>query len=95
MTDPAALQPLNPLTAPDELAFSSETTDWIDPPIFLSELPETSPETDIRLLGEKKYRESTNPTNWQRYLELGRYVVDGFTFGNSMESIDTEPKSAH
>jgi hypothetical protein len=82
MTDPAAQQPLDPLIVPDESVFSFEPTDWTDPPLFLTELPETSPETNIRILGEKEYRDSTNPTNWQRFLVLGRYAVDGFTFDN-------------
>ena len=95
MTDPAALQPLDPLIVPDDSIFSFETTEWTDPPPFVTDLPETSPDTNIRLLGEKKYRDSTNPTKWQRFVELGRYAVDGFTFDTTMDSIDTEPKSAH
>ena len=94
MTEPAASQVLDPAIVPDDSIFSFETTDWIDPPIFVTELPETSPETNIRLLGEKEYRDKVTPTLWHRYIALGRYAMDGFTFDSLMDSIDTEPKSA-
>jgi hypothetical protein len=95
MTEPAASQVPDPSIATEESIFSFETTDWIDPPIYVTELPETSPETNIRIfLGEKEYRESVTPTLWHRYLTLGRYVTDGFSFDSLMESIDTDPKAA-
>ena len=56
--------------------------------------PETSPETNIRILGEMEYRESVTPTLWHCYITLGRYATDGFSFDSYMESIDTEPKAA-
>jgi hypothetical protein len=95
MTEPAASPVPDPSTATEESIFSFETSDWIDPPIFVTELPETSPETNhVRILGEKEYRESVTPTLWHRYLTLGRYVTDGFSFDSLMESIDTEPNAA-
>ena len=95
MTDPAASQLLDPLIVPDDNMFLFDTSEWIDPPTFVTELPETSPETNIRLLlGDKEYRESTTPTHWHRYFVIGRYVVDGFKFDSVMENFDIEPKSA-
>ena len=94
MTDPAAIQVFDTFTATEDSIFSFDTTDWVDPPIFVTELPETSEESNIRILGEKEYRDSVTPTLWHRYLTLGRYATDGFTFDSLMENIDTEPKAA-
>ena len=94
MTEPAATQVFDPSIVPDDSIFSFDTDEWIDPPTFVTELPETSPETNIRILGEKEYRESVTPTRWHRYIVLGRYAMDGFTFDTLMENIDTEPKTA-
>ena len=94
MTDPAAIQVLDTSIATEDSIFSFDTTDWVDPPIFVTELPETSEESNIRILGEKEYRDSVTPTLWHRYLTLGRYATDGFTFDSLMENIDTEPKAA-
>ena len=79
------------LVPPDDAVFSFECTDWIDPPVFVTKLPETTPETNIRALAEQEYRKSTNPTAWHRYLTLGRYVVDGFTFDEIMDEDKTDP----
>ena len=94
MTEPAASPVPDPSTATEESIFSFETSEWIDPPIFVTKLPETSPEINIRILAEKEYRESATPMLWHRYITLGRYVTDGFFFDSLMESIDTEPKAA-
>ena len=94
MTEPAASQVPDPSIVTDDSIFSFDTDEWIDPPIFVTELPETSPETNLRILGEKEYRDSVTPTRWHRYIVLGRYALDGFTFDSLMDSIDTEPRSA-
>ena len=94
MTDPAATQVFDPSIATEESIFSFDTTDWIDPPIFATDLPETSEESNIRILGEKEYSNSVTPTLWHRYLTHGRSATDGYTFDSLMENIDTEPKAA-
>ena len=94
MTDPAASQAPDPSIVTDDSIFLFDTTEWIDPPLFVTELPETSPETNLRILGEKEYRDKSTPTQWHRYMVLGRYAIDGFTFDSLMDSINTEPKSA-
>ena len=62
MTDPAATQVFDTSIATEASIFSFDTTDWVDPPIFVTELPETSEESNIRILGEKEYRASVTPT---------------------------------
>ncbi|KAI2507666.1 hypothetical protein MHU86_6759 [Fragilaria crotonensis] len=44
---------------------------------------------------EKEYRDSTTPTLWHRYITLGRYVVDGFTFDSIMEDGVIDPLKMH
>lgn len=64
-------------------------------PLNVSDLPETTPVTNIRALTELEYRNSTTPSNRHRYLTLGRYSVDGFTFDASMEDIVADPLKIH
>jgi hypothetical protein len=46
-------------------------------------------------LTEQEYRKSTTPSNWHRFLTLGRYSVDGFTFDASMEDLVADPLKIH
>jgi hypothetical protein len=84
-----------PLVPPDDPIFDFAVSNWIDPPVYVTNLPETTPESDIRSLAEQEYRKSTSPTLWHRYLTLGRYVVDGFTFDTIMEESTTDPLKMH
>ncbi len=44
---------------------------------------------------EQEYRNSTTPTLWQRYVTLGRFAVDGFTFDSIMEEGPIDPYAYH
>ena len=74
-------------------AFS--VSDWFDAPPYVSDLPETSPESDVRAMTELEYRKTTTPTKWFRYLTLGRYVMDGFTFDSCVEEMSSDPLKLH
>ena len=89
--DPAASPFKPPLIPPDEPLFDFSTTNWIDPPVFTTTLPQTTPESNIRAQTEKEYRSSTTPTAWNRYITLGRYATDGFTFDFIMSEGTTDP----
>jgi hypothetical protein len=65
MTDSAVFQVLDPSIVIYDSVFSFETSDWIDAPTFVTELPETSPETNLRIFGEKEYRDNTISTHWR------------------------------
>jgi hypothetical protein len=62
---------------------------------YVSDLPETSPETNLRVMTEQEYRKLTTPSNWHRYFTLGRYAVDGFTIDASMDDIVADPLKIH
>jgi hypothetical protein len=81
--------------SPDETIFDFTVDDWIEPPVYVTKLPETTPDTNIRALAEAEYRKSTTPTAWHRFVTLGRYVVDGFTFDSIMEEGTCEPLKMH
>lgn len=98
MTDESASAdfPLQaPCVPPDDPTFAFDVSHWIDPPVFVTNLPETTPETNIRVLAENEYRTSTTPTLWHRYITLGRYAVDGFTFDSIMEEGIIDPMKMH
>ena len=44
MTDPAATQVFDPSIATEESILLFDTTDWIDPPTFVTDLPKKKPE---------------------------------------------------
>ena len=84
-------------TAPDEHLLDFTVDDWINPPVYVTHLPATSSDSDIRAMAEAEYKKSTTPTAWHRFLTLGRcrYVVDGFTFDSIMEEGSSEPLKMH
>jgi hypothetical protein len=69
--------------------------EWIDPPTFISSSDETPEEAKAREDLETEYRAATNPTEWNMYLTLGRYAVDGYIFQAIMEDGDMDPLQAH
>ena len=76
----------------DEEPFDFTVVDWMILPKYVFNLPETTQDSDIRALAEAEYRKSTTPTTWHRYVTLGRYVVDGFTFDSIMNKGSIEPQ---
>ncbi len=92
---PVDSQSKDPPVPYDNDAFVFNATDWIDVPLYVSDLPETTPDTNIRAMTELEYRKVTTPSNWHRYLTLGRYSVDGFTFDASMDDIVVDPLKIH
>jgi hypothetical protein len=76
---------------PDDSPFDFNVTDWIDPPAYVTELPETTPESNIRAMAKAEYRKSVTPTAWHRYLILGCYVLDGFSFDSTMDDKTNDP----
>jgi hypothetical protein len=66
-------------SSPHDASFGFTTDEWFEPHPYVIDLPETSPETNIRILAETEYRKSSNPTEWLRYMTSVRYAVDGFT----------------
>jgi hypothetical protein len=91
----AVSHPKDPTVPYDDPVFDFNSNDWIDMPPYVSDLPEKDPDTNIRALTELEYRKSTTPFNWHRYLTLGRYSVDGFTFDASMDDIVADPLKIH
>ncbi|KAI2506579.1 hypothetical protein MHU86_7894 [Fragilaria crotonensis] len=91
---PAVALPFDSPTPPHDPIFDFDTSTWIDPPVYVTTLPETTPESNIREMTEKEYRDSTTPTLWHRYITLGRYVVD-FTFDSIMEDGVIDPLKMH
>ena len=92
----AVVSPLKPPFIPtDDPPFDFSITEWIDSPVYKTILPETTPESNLRAHTEKEYRSATTPTAWHRYLTLGRYVTDGFTFDSIMDEASTEPHKMH
>lgn len=92
---PVVSPPKESTTSPDDAVFDFTTIEWHDAPLYVSDLPETTPDTNIREMTEMEYRKSTTPSNWHRYLTLGRYSVDGFTLDASMEDIVADPLKIH
>lgn len=89
-SDSTAFQ-LPAITAPpDDALFDFDTDDWIDPPVNVTNLLETTPESNIRALAEQEYyHHSTTFIAWTRYLStLCRCVVDGFTFDKIWKRIN-------
>ena len=93
--DPAAPQLSTPVVPPDEPTFDFTVVDWIDPPEYVTLLPETTPDSEVRALAEAEYRKSTTSTAWHRYVTLGRYVVDGFALDTIMNEGSSEPLKMH
>jgi hypothetical protein len=92
---PAAHPHKDSISPPVDAVFDFSVTEWLDAPLYVSDLPETSPETNLRAMTEQEYRKSTTPSNWHRYFILGRYAVDGFTFDASMDDIVADPLKIH
>ncbi|KAI2494434.1 hypothetical protein MHU86_20117 [Fragilaria crotonensis] len=92
---PAANHHKDAISPPVDAVFDFSVTEWLDAPLYVSDLPETSPETNLRAMTEQEYRKSTTPFNWHRYFTLGRYAVDGFTFDASMDDIVADPLKIH
>ena len=94
LTESVDTQLTTPNVPPDEPDFDFTVAEWIDPPVYVTNL-ETTPDSDVRALAEEEYRKSTTPTAWHRYVTLGRYVVDGFTFDSIMDEGPSEPLKMH
>ena len=94
-TDPAAIQQKETIRTLDDLLTDFAISEWVDTPSYVTELPETTPDSNIREMTEQEYRNSTTPTKWNRYLTLGRYVTDGFTFDASIDEMSTDPLKVH
>ena len=91
-----AVSPFKPPSIPpDDPIFDFSISEWIDPPVYKTTLPETTPESNLRAHTEHEYRSATTPTAWHRYVTLGRYVTDGFTFDSIMEECFNEPLKMH
>jgi hypothetical protein len=93
--NPAVSQLKAASVPPDDPIFDFTVLDWMDPPKYVTNLPETTKESDIRAMAEQEYRNSTTPAGWHRYVSLGRYVVDGFTFDSIMADGTTDPRKMH
>ncbi len=56
----------SPLKSPhdpsDDHIFAFDISNWIDPPVYVTNLPETSPDSNIRVMAEQEYRKSTTAT---------------------------------
>ena len=94
-TDPAAIQQKETIRTLDDLLTNFAISEWVDTPSYVTELPETTPDSNIREMAEQEYRNSTTPTKWHRYLTLDRYVTDGFTFDTNIAEMTTDPLKVH
>ena len=57
-------------TPSDETLFDFTVENWIEPPVYVTNLPETTPDSDIRALAEAEFRKSTTPTHGIVFLHL-------------------------
>ena len=94
-SDPAVSPLKPPSIPPDDPLFDFSTSVWIDPPDFKTNLPEITPQSNIRAQTEQEYRNATTPTAWHRYVTLGRYATNGFTFDSIMEEGSIDPLKMH
>jgi hypothetical protein len=65
--NPPDLQLLAPCILPDDSLFEFTTTVWLDPPTYVTNRPETTPDSNIRVMAEKEYRRTVR----QLYQRLG------------------------
>ena len=79
----------------EDLLTDFTISEWVDTPSYETELPETTPDSNIRAITEQEYRNTTSPTNWHCYLILGRYLLDGFTFDANVAEMSTDPLKVH
>ena len=79
----------------DNVLVTLHCKEWIDPPLFISPSYETSEEATAREQLETEYRAAANPTEWNTYMTLGRYTVDGYIFQAVMDDFDVDPIQAH
>ena len=93
--DTAAIHQKETTRLLEDLLTDFNTSEWVDTPPYETVLPETTPDSNIRAMTEQEYRNSTSPSNWNRYLTLGRYVTDGFTFDTNIAEITTDPLKVH
>jgi hypothetical protein len=94
-SDPCEPPPEETTMSLEDLISVFSVSDWFNAPPYVSDLPETSQESNIRAMTELEYRKATTPTKWFRYLTLGRYVLDGFTFDSCMEEMSSDPLKLH
>jgi hypothetical protein len=93
--DPPPFLTMTSLPPDDDPVFGFYTSKWVEPSDFAPIPPETSDERYQRLHEETAYRHSTNPTYWNRYATLGRYVVDGHTFDLICKEFEDNPIHLH
>ena len=93
--DPSAIKQKETIRPLEDLLTDFAISEWVETPSYVTELPETTPDSNIREMTEQEYRDSTTPTKWHRYLTLGRYVTDGFTFDASIDEMLTDPLKVH
>ena len=93
--NPPAPQPKETIRPLEDLLTDFTISEWVDTPMYETDLPETTPDSDIRAKVEQEYRNTTSPTNWHRYLTLGQYVTDGFTFDANIEEMSTDSLKVH
>jgi hypothetical protein len=94
-SDPSDTPPKETTMSLEDLLSVFSVSDWLDASTYVSDLPETSPESNIRAMTELEYRKATTPTKWVRYLTLGRYAMDGFTFDSCIEEMSSDPLKLH
>ena len=64
--------------------FDFTIKEWVAPSLIVPHKDEHSTEVKRRHQQEHVYRSKTSPTNWHRYLILGRYSMSGPAFDNLM-----------
>ena len=52
---PVVSPPKELSSPPDDAVFDFTTIEWLDAPAYVSDLPETTPDTNIREMTEKEY----------------------------------------
>ena len=94
-TAAAALKVSQLPSSPNEPIFDFTIKEWVAPSLLVPHQGESSPETRRRQQGEHVYRSKTTPTNWHRYLTLGRYSISGPDFDTLMNEQDTDALKVH
>jgi hypothetical protein len=69
-------------SSPTDHIFDFTITEWVAPSLIVPHKDEHSTDVKRRHQQEHVYRSKTSPTNWHRYLTLGRYSMSGPAFDN-------------
>ena len=81
--------------SPDDRNFDFTIEEWVAACRLVRHKDETSAGIKRRHQAEHVYRSKTTPTQWNRYLTLGRYTMSGPDFDTLMNDQDVDALKIH